>query len=85
MHCKCLNMAGIGRESFGKHHHKTCDGYATEKYPYLFFYDNSVDDWIIIDELDDYVSGARNGGDSIEVELKHVDLTDKEVDELPED
>lgn len=86
MACKCLSeMAGIGSESFGAHHHKNCDGYATEKFQYLFFYDESVDGWVVAEELDEYVSAARNGGDSIEVELKHIDLTDKECDELPED
>ena len=86
MPCECLGkMAGLGRESFGAHHHKNCDGYAAEKNPYLFFYDNSVDMWLVSDELDDYVSSACNGGDSIEVELKHIELTDKEYDELPED
>ena len=85
MNCTCLNsMAGIGPESFGLHHHKNCEHYATEKFSFLFYYDESFDSWILADDLEDYVSGSGDG-ESIEVELKVIELTDKEHEELPEE
>jgi len=85
MNCTCLNsMAGIGPESFGLHHHKNCEHYATEKFSFLFYYDESFDSWILADDLEDYVS-CSGDGESIEVELKVIELTDKEYEELPED
>lgn len=85
MACKCLSeMAGIGSESFGAHHHKNCEHYATDKFTYLYYYDEGMDAWMVADDLEAYVSNA-NIGESIEVQLKRIELTDKEADELPED
>ena len=87
MPCECLSqMAGIGPESFGDHHHKNCEHYATEKYSYLYYYDEGSESWLPADPyLETYVFEDCELGEVVEVQLKQVELTDKEVDELPED
>ena len=86
MSCECVNMAGYGSESFGAHHHKNCENYATEKYNYLYYYDGGSEAWLPVDSyLETYVFEDCELGEVVEVQIKKIELTDKEVDELPED
>lgn len=86
MPCECLSkMAGIGSESFGKHHHINCRHYATNKYTYLFYYSDGFDAWIPVSEKTGNVVDVLDfdANEEREIKFKRVDMTDKEYDEMP--
>ena len=83
----CKNFVITGSESHGQHHHKMCPRYKTEKFPYLFYYEDAVDCWIPVpDKLENIISVSDNMdvGEFIEIKFNRVDLTDREYDNLPE-
>jgi hypothetical protein len=85
--CDCLaRMAGYYPDSFGNHHHKNCDRYKTEKFPYLFYYEDAVDSWVPMpDKLENFMLAEDQPDiEEIEVRFKRVDMTDEEFDALPE-
>lgn len=77
--CDCLAESG-------KHHHEDCPKYATEKFPYLLYYEDTVDGWVITPEYLEniVVTDQLDVGEEQEIRFKRVDMTDKEHDELPE-
>lgn len=86
MTCECINMAGYGPDSWGKHHHVSCSKYETEKHPYLFYYEDAVNAWIPApDKVENMISASDQLDDKEEIEIKfqRVDMTDKQIQELP--
>lgn len=82
--CECSNWARTGPDDGGDHHHVRCPKYATEKYPRLFYYEDGVDAWIPwIDEYP-FMDMMIEHGDSLDLEFKRADMTDKEMNELPD-
>ena len=85
--CKCRLMAGYGPDSFGKHHHVNCPNYESEKYPYLFYYEEAVDAWVPVPEKVDgeliVTVDQLDIGEEMEIRFKCVEYTDKEISELP--
>ncbi len=85
--CACLTMAGYGPDSYGKHHHKKCPKYKTEKFPYLAYYEEAVNAWIPAPELVSELISVEDQlelGDTMTLEFKRYDLTDYEFDNMPE-
>lgn len=84
--CACKSWAGIGPESFGEHHHKNCPDYAVEKFPRIFYYEEAENCWAPthcdIDCLFD--ASILEDGETIEIQFKRFDMTDKEFAEIPE-
>jgi hypothetical protein len=80
-------MAGYGPESYGQHHHKNCSLYGVEKFSQLFYYEQGLDAWIpapcdVRSILDlNYLDNSE----IVNIQFKRIDMTDKEMDELPED
>lgn len=86
--CECLSWAGVAPEDWGKHHHKNCPKYHTEKFPYLFYYEEAIDAWTFAPErLDQIISitDQLDEGESMALTLKRQDYTDAEVEALPSD
>jgi len=80
MACKCLSeMACYDPESFGVHHHRNCEKYATEKNKILFFYDDSVDCWLMTDTLE-VADWDADPGEVFEIQFRFELLTDQELD-----
>lgn len=55
--------------------------------PYLFYYEEALDAWIPAPENVNSLMPIENldGGEEREIRFKRLDLTDKELDELPEE
>ena len=88
MSCECLSWAGCGDISWGKHHHVNCEKYSTNKYPYLFYYEEAVDAWVPAPVTIEHlivVDDQLENGEEMEIRFRRVDMTDKEINELPED
>jgi len=82
----CISMAVTGPESFGQHHNKRCPKYKTERFPYLFYYEESENCWIPVpDEINNIidVSQALDEDEKIEIQFRRSDFTDAEFDSLP--
>lgn len=86
--CECASWClAAGPESGGKHHHKNCPKYATEKFPCLLYWEEGVDAWVPVPVFVENMIEAQNlsEGDVEEIRFKRIDLTDKEFDEIPEE
>ena len=87
--CDCLaRMAGYYPESFGEHHHKECPKYKTEKFPQLFYEEDGLNAWVPApDRIDNIlvVADQFDEGEVIKIAFKRFDMTDEEMDSLPED
>lgn len=84
--CECMTWAGYGPESWGKHHHINCPKHKTEKFPYLFYYEEAESAWIPVPEKVENMISAEDqleDGEKIEIEFKRVDMTDEEIVNLP--
>ena len=83
----CSSMVGYDETSWGKHHHVNCPKYDTEKFPYLFYYEEAENAWCPApDNLCDVIElDAYSDGEKVDIEFKRVDFTDKELAELPEE
>ncbi len=85
--CDCMNMAGYGPDSWGKHHHINCEKYGTEKHSYLFYYEETEDAWVPVPERTEHLIDAADqleDGEKMQLEFKRVDMTDKQYAELPD-
>jgi len=83
--CDCLkSMAGYYPDSFGKHHHKECPKYKTEKFPYLLYYEEAINAWTFTPERVENLVDLEDG-DDIDIQIKCKSFTDAEVDAVPED
>lgn len=82
--CECTTWARTGPQDGGEHHHKRCPKYATEKYPRLFYYEEGFNAWVPWIEGYDYFGMMTEHGDTLELDFKRLDMTDKEIAELPE-
>lgn len=86
--CDCMNMAGYGPDSWGKHHHVNCPKYSAEKHPYLFYYEEAVDAYVPVpDKVDGELictPDQLEEGETMEITFKRVDYTDAEIAALPE-
>ena len=88
MPCSCLcSMVGYNPDSYGEHHHKNCPLYGVEKFPQLFYYEEAIDAWAPAPkDLESILDlGYIDDNEIIEIQFKRIDMTDKEMDELPED
>lgn len=87
--CDCSKMHFCDPETWGIHHHMSCPLYKTEKHPYLFYYEDGVDRWVLVPKRVDgeLICTADDLDDDEEIELrfKRVDMTDAEFDALPEE
>jgi len=81
----CVNFRITSIDDFCGHHHQNCDNYKTKKYPYLFYFDEGLDSWVIAGSDLDSVIEATNldDGEHREIEFKRIDMTDEEYDNLP--
>ena len=70
----------------GDNHHATCERYYDEKNPYLFYYEEACNSFIIAPRnLNDLLSvNDMYDGEEMEIKFRRSDLTDKEYAELPE-
>jgi len=85
--CDCAKtLPQIGNEHLAVHHHEHCKGYATEKFPYLLYYEEAVGAWVFAPEKVENIIEAdqMDVGDENTISFRRSDLTDKEVAELPE-
>ena len=85
--CACMTWAGYYPESWGRHHHKNCEKYKTQKYPYLFHYEEAVDAWVPApDALENIivVEDQLETDEVVQIQFKRVDMTDEEIESLPE-
>ncbi len=86
--CDCLKtMAGYYPESFGEHHHKQCPKYKTEKFPHLFYEEDGLNAWVPAPDLIDNILVVEDQfveGETIKITFKRFDMTDEEIDSLPE-
>ena len=86
--CDCLaTMARVTQEDVGVYHHRMCPKYKTEKYPFLFYLEGTIDKWIPApDQIEDIIDVADiSVGDVESINFKCLILTDEEFDALPED
>ena len=68
----------------GKHHHKQCPKYKTEKFPYLLYYEEAINAWTFApDRVKNLVDLEE--GDDMEIQFKCKKFTDAEIDAVPED
>jgi hypothetical protein len=82
--CDCINWAGYGSASFGKHHHVNCPKYHTEKFPYLLYYEEAIDAWTFAPERVEHIVDLDDGDDMV-ISFKCKSFADAEVAEVPED
>ena len=84
--CVCMTWAGYYPESWGVHHHKNCDNFKTEKFPYLFYYEEAINAWVPVpDKMENLMSAEDQPEiEEIEIRFKRIDMTDEEIDSLPE-
>ncbi len=77
----------VNPDDRGKNHHKRCEGYKAEKFPYLFYYEDAVDAWVPApDEIAMIISTTSlDDKEKISIEFKRIDLTDEEYAAIPED
>ena len=82
MSCNCLI-----KTPDAKYHKHGCPIRAGIKFPVLFYYEDAVDSFIPApDRVDEILCEdlfSRNG-EEIEIRFKRHDLTDQEMDDLPE-
>lgn len=90
MNCECARWARVeGADLFmpGAHHSR-CPKFATEKRPRLFYYEEAESAWCPAPEkVENIVEAEWNfspGDAPIEIQFKRVDMTDKELFELPD-
>lgn len=87
--CECMTMARTGPHDTGLHHHKKCPKYETEKFPYLFYYEEAVDGWVPVPEKVEgeliCIPEQLNEGETVDLQFKRIDMTDQEFDAMPED
>ncbi len=84
--CNCKNMAGYGDDSWGKHHHIACEKYATEKNPYLFYYEEGVEAWVPVPEKTEHlivVDDQLDNDERMQLYFRRIDMTDKQIAEMP--
>lgn len=89
MECECVGWARAEAVdlSLAHRHHSRCPKFATEKRPYNFYYDEGIGCWVPISCLiiEEIMSPETIGnGEEIEIRFKRMDMTDKEVSELPD-
>lgn len=87
MACECTNFAIMTMDDIGKHHHRRCDKYETEKHPYLMVFAEGINSWIPAKDggfIDDYTNHLDDG-DEMELKFKRKDMTDKEYANLATD
>jgi len=83
--CKCLNDCENNKAEWGKNHHITCEKYATQTFPYLFFYNEKIKAYVQVpDEIEDLLNAKEEleKGERKEITFQRVDLTDKQFSEL---
>ena len=71
-----------------QNHHPQCEKYHTEKFPYLFYYEEAENAWVPApDSIEGIISveDQLEMGEDMEIQFKRVDLTDEEFDKLPSD
>lgn len=89
MACECIGWCWVGPQDGGKHHHRKCPGFETEKFPRLFYYEEAIDAWAPVPEKVDgemiCTADQLDDGEHMEIQFRRRDMTDKEFDELPED
>lgn len=88
MKCECMNWCWDESTAIIKnedvHHHPKCEKFRTQKYPYLFYYEDAVDYWIPF--CDGSIDPDQYDEDEVfDIQFKRVDLTDKEWVEMFED
>ena len=88
MICECAKWARTPEEPHGQHHHGRCPKYATDTVPWLVCYDPAFDAWTlapdnVVDNVFDFPDSMERGSE-VEIRFKRVDMTDKEINELPE-
>ena len=88
--CECMTWARATPDDLtkGQHHHPNCPKYETEKFPYLFYYEEAHSAWMPwVDGYDfsEMLDALCFDGDKMEIQFVRRELTDKEIDELPED
>lgn len=91
--CRCaLLCVAEARDFFAiaaKRHHQKCPLYMTEKHPRLMYYEEAIDAWTLVPSKVDgeliCTSDQMEDGETIELMFKRVDMTDHELDSLPED
>lgn len=83
----CSDFCMVNPDDRGNNHHKNCDGYKTEKFPYLFYYEDAVDAWVPVPaEIAMIISTTSlDDKEKISIEFKRIDLTDEEYAAIPED
>ena len=84
--CECMNWVRVEPEDWGDHHHVRCPKYATEKIPRLTYYEEAVDHWLLAPR---HVAGIIKAdqpeeGEIVSIDFKRVDMTEKEVADLPD-
>jgi len=77
----------VNPDDRGKNHHKRCERYRTEKFPYLFYYEDAFDAWVPAPaEIAMILSTTSLGeNEKLSIEFKRIDLTDEEYSAIPED
>ena len=83
----CSTYCMATPDARGNNHHKMCSFYKTEKFPYLFYFEDSIDAWVPApDEVEMIISaGSLCENETESIKFKRVDLTDEEYDQIPED
>lgn len=86
--CECLvEMARVSQEDIGEHHHRMCLKYKTEKFPQLFYEEDGLNAWVPVpDNIDNIivVEDQMEESEIVEIRFKRFDMTDEEMDALPE-
>lgn len=90
MDCECFGWCRVdpidlcGTDA----HHSRCEKYQTEKRPRLFYWEEAHDAWVPSpDKIENIIDVAfqLEPDEDMEIRFKRVDLTDKEMEDLPDD
>ncbi len=92
MSCECINWSitkQIQKNHNFKfyHHHPDCEGYKNDKIPRLFYYEEAENCWTPAPKKKENIIDVEDQLDSdeeIEIRFKRVDMTQFELDNLPE-
>jgi len=83
--CKCLNNCNKEQNNWGKHHSISCEKYATETFPYLFYYNEKINAYVQVpNEIEELLNAEIDlkKGERKEIKFQRVDLTDEQFSEL---
>ena len=90
MKCECQNWTRVeGADLFlPDAHHSRCPKFETEVRGRLFYFEEAEDAWVPapdkVESIIDADSHFGQAGETFEITFKRVDMTDKELFELPE-